>query len=288
MAEIDDIPSVDEIYEDITGDIAINAALVGLDASGDTAAQLRADIANGSNAGRNRTISYVVASAHHKLRVLFKFFVAEVRALSKDQQYGSKRWIVAKAKQYQYGYDLVHTDKDSYYATIDPTAQVVAQASVEEGAYKVYVKAVQDSPQGYRKLSIDERAGLQDYFDEIKPAGIRYVVRSANADKVRIYGKVICDAKQGMPGIQSNVEATINAYVQELNFDGIFSINQMRQAVLKLPGVIDWEITGVQSRMDSSAVWVGVSRIRRAYAGYMRVDAFFPLSSTLQYISSNV
>lgn len=288
MSEIDDIPTVDAIYEDITGDIAVNDALSGLDASGDTAANLRTDIANNSNAGRNRIISYVVASAHYKLRVLFKFFVSVVRALSKDQQFGTKRWWVFKVKKFQYGHDLVHTDKDSYYATVDTDAQVVVQASVEESAYKVFVKVVQDSPQGYRKLTVDQRAALQDYCDEIKPAGIRVIVRSAAPDKIRIYGKVVCDAKQGLPNIQSNAEAAINDYLENLNFDGIFSINQMRQKVLAVPGVIDWEITGIQSRIDASTIWVSVSRIRRAYAGYMRVDAAFPLSSTLQFISSNV
>lgn len=288
MNEIDNIPSVDQLYEDIAGEAAINNVISDLGVAGDTAAQLRADIANDSNASRNRIIAYIVAVFHYKLRLLFKLFKHDVTNLSRDQQYGTKRWYVYKAKQYQYGHELIHTDKDSRYAVEDLAARVVDQASVEESAYTVIVKAAQDSPQGFRKLTVDQVAGLQDYFSEISPAGIRVVVRSTNPDLVRIYGKVVCDAKQGLPGIKSQVEATIASYLENLNFDGILSINEMRQRVLALQGVIDWEITNVQSRIYSSPDFHTVSRVRRSYAGYMRIDALHPLSSTLQFINANV
>ena len=288
MNEIDNIPTVDEIYQDIASEAAINNAISDLDIAGDTATQLRADIANESNASRNRIIAYIVSVFHYKLRVLFKLFKQDVIDLSRDQQYGTKRWYVFKAKQYQYGHQLIHTDKDSRYAVIDEAAKVVTQASVEESAYTVIVKAVQDSPQGYRKLTVDQVAGLQDYFSEISPAGIRVVVRSTDPDLVRIYGKVVCDAKQGLPGIKSQVQAAIASYLENLNFDGILSINQMRQRVLSIQGVIDWEITSVQTRLFTNPDFHEVSRIRKSYAGYMRIDAMHPLNSTLQFINSNV
>lgn len=289
MTEIDTIPSVDEIYEDITGDIAINTALDELDASGDLANDLREDIANESNAGRNRIIAWIVASAMVAQRVLWKLYVSIVRTMAADSQYGTARWYVYKALRFQYGSPVVYTTKDAVYDPQLNSLRIVDIAAVEEAAYKVILKVAKiPTPDSTQPLNSDERAAVQDYFDEVKPSGIRVIVRSASADKVRIYGKVVCDAKQGLANIQSNAISAIDRYLRQLDFNGVFSINQMRQRVLEVPGVTDWQIDLVESRLSSSSTWVSVSRVRRAYAGYMSVDSSYPLTTTLQFISSNV
>jgi hypothetical protein len=277
----------EEIYDEITAEQQAQTALADLDTSGDTATSLLNDVSNGSKVSRHRLVKWVVAYAMWAQRVLYEIFKIDVQNLAKDGHYGTPRWFVATAKRFQYGDNFVLTAKDFYYPTINSDNQVVATASVTELGYKVIVKAVKDGPTGYRKLNADERSGLQDFFDEIKPP-ITVEVRSAAADKARIYGEVICDAKQGIANIKANADAAIVDYLANLDFNGIYSINKMRQAVLDVTGVIDFLITQVDTRIDGTENWVNVTRVTNTYAGHMLVDAEFSLDDTLNYKSSNV
>lgn len=279
---------IDEIYNDITAQEANNAALAALDTTGDTSAQFRADVANGSNVGRHRIVKYIIAQVMDSFQNLWEVFREQVNDLALDGHYGTARWYVAKALQYQYGHDLVFTPLDAVYDPVDTSARVVSQAAVEEAAYKVILKAsrlVNGVPQ---PLTADQRVGLQDFINEIKPVGIRVVVRSAFPDGLRVYGQMVGDAKQGLAAIEAAGQAAITAYITNLDFNGVFSINQMRQRVLAVPGMIDFNVDAVASRLANGTSWVAITRVRRAYAGYMKIDSSYPLSSTVEMISADV
>jgi hypothetical protein len=279
--------TVEEIYDEITASQTVQSSLSDLDATGDTAVSLLADVGSGSKVGRHRLIKWVVAYAMWTQRVLWEIFRIDTKALAKDGHFGTKRWLVAKALAFQYGDDLVFTPLDATYDPIDASAQIVAKAAVTELAYKAIVKAVKQSGTGYTVLTSDERNGLQDYFDELKPP-MNIEVRSALADKARIYGTVVCDAKQGIPQIQSNAEAAIVQYIADLDFNGVFSINKMREAVLDIAGVIDFLVVEVGIRIDGNTTFVNVPRVYSTYAGHMVVDSSHALSQTLEFKSSNV
>ena len=279
--------TVEEIYNEITAEQALQSSLSDLDTSGDTATSLQNDVSNGSKVGRHRLIKWVVAYAMWTQRVLFEIFKIDVKDLAKDGHFGTARWFVATALRFQYGDQIVLTAKDFSYPVITTANQIVAKASVTELGYKVILKAVKQGGTGFSALNADERTALQDFFDEMRPP-VTVEVRSAQADRVRIYGEVICDAKQGIANIQSNSEAAIVSYVANLDFNGVFSVNKMREAVLDLPGVIDFLVTQVDSRIEGSSNWTNVPRITNTYAGHMLVDSEFTLSETLEFKSSNV
>jgi len=281
MAEVDDI------FNEITAEATTESVLDGLDASGDTATQLKQDINNGSNVGLNRTIAYLIAYAMQAQRSLFRLFKIDVQNLALDGHFGTKRWFVAKALQFQYGYNLTFTDKDAFYPIIDEAAKIVSHAAVSESAYHVIVKVAKTQNNALIKLSTDERLAVQDYFDELRPP-INVTVRSANSDKARIIGQVVTDAKQGIPNIQINVEQAIFNYLQTLDFNGVFSLNKLRQTILSVTGVIDVVFDDVAIRIDGNPVWNPVNRIYRSFAGFINLDANYQLSDTLTYLSSNV
>ncbi len=280
--------TIENIYDEIASEAAIDSALNDLDLSGDSATKFKEDVVTTSVVGRLRVLAWLVATAMFGHIALWEVFRRETKDLALDGHFGTKRWWVAKALAFQYGSDLVHTTKDSYYAVNLPAQRIVKQAAVVESAYKVIIKAVKSGTGGWVKLSTVERTALQDYCDEIKPAGMKVEVRSVNPDKLRIVGKVVCDAKQGILNIEANVGVAVFDYIQTLDFNGVFSITKLRAAVLAVPGVVDIQLDEVAARVDGSDDWVNVVRIRTAFAGYMAIDSSYPLTETLEFVSSNV
>lgn len=278
---------VAEIYNQIAGASAQEEVLSQLDLSGDTAASLREDTNNSSTVSRSRLIAWIVAYAMWTQQVLFRQFRADVQELALDGHYGTKRWYVATAKAFQLGQPLVFTDQDAYYENDVPAARIVSHAAVTEMAYKVIVKVAKSNGSGLVALHPAERLAVQDYFDELRPL-VAVEVRSAQGDEVRIQAKVVCDAKLGMAGIGSNVNTAINTYLTALDFNGVISRTKLNQVILAVPGVIDAVIDELQVRINSSSPWSNVHRIATTFSGWARISSQFPLSTGLQFVSSNV
>lgn len=278
---------VEDNYNQIASEVALDEAINSLDGSGDNATQLKADVNNGSVVGRNRLIMWFVAYFMTLQQDLFALFKSDTKALALDGHFGTRRWFVAKALEYQYGDPLIFTRLDAYYDPVVPENRIVSQAACVELGYKVIVKAIKTSGGSITPLSSDERNGLQDYFDELRPP-VQVEVRSADSDRLRFNAEVVTDAKLGTINVQSNVEAAVNNYLSTLDFNGAFSINKLRQAILSVPGVIDVVIDNVESRISGSNNWVQIPRIHISYAGWMTMDQSSPLSEAITYTSSNV
>lgn len=279
--------TVEEIYDDITAAQAAEGALADVDVSGDTATSLQQDISNGSRVARHRIIKWVVAYVMWAQRFLFELFKVETRELARDGHYGTPRWWVATMLAFQYGYDLTFTPKDSYYEVIDPSAQRIKLCAVVELGHKVVLKVAKPSGSGFTNLSQPELIAAQDYANEKGPPMI-IEVRTARADDVRIYGTVVCDAKQGVPGIKSNVEAAIDAYLITLAPQGAIRLTDIRNAVFSVNGVVDFVLTQCDTKPWGSPLWRNLERARITFAGHCRIANAWPLDETLNYVSANV
>jgi hypothetical protein len=280
---------VEEIYQDITNAVAIDTALNTLDGSGESATQLKADlISNPSVVSRNRLIMWLVAMAMYAHRVLWGEFRQDVTDLAREGHYGTKRWWAAKALEYQFGDDLVFTDKDAFYDPVDESARVVQLSSIDVAAFKVIVKAASLDGAVVSKLTSEQLLGLQDYCEEIAPTGINVEARSVDPDRLRVSGRVICDAKQGIEGIKAMAGAAADDYLLNLDFNGVFSITKLRQAVLAVPGVIDIDFTSVEANSATQANYFAVTRVYKTFAGYMKMDASNSFIDSMEFFSSNV
>ena len=277
----------EEIYDEITAEEVADGALGEIDTTGDTAASLQTDVSNGSRVGRHRMIKWIVAYAMFTQWVRWILFQKEVEDLARNSQFGTGPWLVQKALEFQYGDDFILTPYDGYYDPITPANRIVTMAASVELGYKMILKAAKNSGTGKIKLSTDERIALQAHFNKYRlPVVVE--VRSADPDRVRIIGKIICNAQLSIAGIKSNVEAAIFDYLQQLENDGIFSIEKLRNAVMEVTGVIDHVFDQIDLRVAGSNAWVNVNRIKHTYAGYVTIDQDHPLDETLEYVSSNV
>jgi hypothetical protein len=283
MAEVDDL------YQQISDAKAIETAVADLGGNAQTAADFKeAMLSNPSSVAITAFQMWLVALAMYTQQVLWRVFKSETIELALDGHFGTRRWWVAKALKFQYGYDLSFTDKDGIYTAIDEAAQIVEQAAVDESAFRVIVKVVRLNGDLYTKLTADQLLAFQDYCDELAPAGIKVEARSVDPDRLKLKGKIICDAMQGVPVIKSEVELAIDKYLISLDFNGVFNITKLKAVILAVPGVEDVQLDTIEGRTSAQSNFVPITRVRRTFAGYMKIDSSFPLNSNLQYLSSNV
>lgn len=279
---------INEIYNEIGGAAATESALNGVDISGDTSTSFLADVTNGSVVGRFRIIAWLVAVYCFFQRTLWRTYRKDVEALALDGHYGTKRWWVRKALEYQPFTEVVFTDNDAYFLPVVPELRIVTHAAVVESAYKVILKvAKSNGGTGLIALTQQERIGLQDYCDEIKPT-VQVEVRSSKPDLVRVVAAVITDAKLGNANIQSNVELAINTYLRTLDFNGAIRRTMLKLAILAVPGVLDVDIQSIHVKISANSPWMMINLRAITYSGHAVISSEFPLDQTLTYISQNV
>lgn len=276
--------NVGEIYNILASPQAVDESIAGLGGNGDTATQIKADVNNTSTFGRHRGIRWAVAYAMFALVTLWRIYKLDVQKLADEGHFGTKRWWVAKALEFQYGHDLVFTTKDAYYEVDDPDARIIGHAAVTSLAHKVIIKVV--SPD-WVPLTADQISALYDYCIEIRPPVIIQIV-SAFSDKLWVPATIVYDAKQGLPGIKANVHAEIASHIKKLNDHGVLNLTQLKIAIMAVPGVTDVVFGSVKGRAHASTQWQDIVRVYESFAGWMTIDPDHSLDNSLTWMASNV
>lgn len=278
--------SVEEIYGTVASEAAIDDAISDLGGTNDTPAQLKGDMANESNVGRVRLWRWVVSYAIYALQVLMNTYKQDVRDLARAGHFGTKRWFVDRVLNFQYGDDLVFTPNDAYYDVDNPEAKIVGRAAVVELGHKAIVKAVRVINGTFAPLNNWQLDALNDKIQEVRPP-ITVVVVSAPSDRLKLPATIVYDAKQGLPGIQTNVHNVIEAHIRNLDFNGVFNLTKLKLEILNVAGVNDVVYGNVQGRASSSQNWIDVPRIYMSYSGWMTIDSNHPLDEVLNWSPSN-
>lgn len=183
---------------------------------------------------------YIVAEAQHTLEVLWDYFSADVDARIARHKPGTKLWYKQKALEFQYGDSLVWLNDTYQYAVIDPSARIVAQASVNDNGGNVRIKAAKSDGSGnLQKLSAVEVASLNAYFVKIRYAGTKTICVSYDPDTIRLKLIVRFDALMKLPPLQDAVKTAIKQYLKGLPFDGKVVLSSMVDAIQAVPGVRD-------------------------------------------------
>ena len=225
--------------------------------------------------------------------VLFDKHKEEVEALIEDLIVGTVRWYQAQALLFQYGDSLQWIDERYQYPTIDPLAQIVKRAAVIEVGPQVRIKIAKLDVSGLPEpLTAAELAAFVLYINRIKVAGTDIAVISRVADLLKVtadvyYDPLVLDAtgqRLDTPGSYP-VEDAINGYIQNLPFNGVFSLTELQDEIQKAVGVVDPRLTTVEAKYGATP-YVSIDRVYTADAGHMVIDPLFPLNTTLNYIAS--
>jgi hypothetical protein len=210
------------------------------------------------------------------------------------RKYGYTEWYVEQAKKFQFGHEVVWNNGLFSYEEIDEEARVIAQAAVVPLAHGIRLKVARLVSGELGPATVDQMDALKDYFNDrykgIKPAGVRVVITTGEADLLKLSIRVVRNpqvlSSTGESILQQGVfpvNQVVNNYAQFLPFNGEFNISALEDRIQEVDGVIDVEIDSAESKYGDFD-YAPIDLKYTADAGYMKIDPAFPLSSTIQYL----
>lgn len=228
-----------------------------------------------------RLIFYVVAVSIWTLENLFDIHLSEVESKLTLLKPHSATWYKEKILNFRYGHTLVNGE----YSDIGYTAEQIASAKIVKQAVvidnntgDVYIKVAKSLSNSLQKLSNTEIAALNSYLMKIKDAGVSLQVSSLDADNLKVTMTVYVDpsyiSTDGYKvGTTSKVieDAAVN-YLLSLPFNSEFTRMGLIDAIQKVEGVRIAELTSVQAKKASEAIFVDVPVLYVSTAGYMKFN----------------
>ncbi|TAN18838.1 MAG: nucleotidyltransferase [Chitinophagaceae bacterium] len=193
--------------------------------------------------------SYIVAVCQWTLETLFDQHVSEVTGIIDNLKPHSLRWYANMAKAFQYGYALV-ADEDYYDNTLLTSdqvtiSQIVNYSAVIEQEKNLRIKVATTINSDLAPLNATQLAAFTEYMSQVKDAGVKLVINSESPDSllltIRIfYNPLVLDSNGArLDGTSSSpVQDAINAYLQNLPFNGWFVVAYLIDALQAVDGVI--------------------------------------------------
>ncbi|MBV6442762.1 MAG: hypothetical protein EPGJADBJ_04486 [Saprospiraceae bacterium] len=231
-----------------------------------------------------RLWTYIVAASVWTLETLFDSFKVETSALIAAQKPHTLRWYQAKALAYQHGGTLLEGSDQYDNASLTPDQiadmKIVAQAAAVEDPTNnaVVVKVAKDDGGELEPLDGSETTAITAYFATIKDAGVKLLVRSVNADRLRIEVDVYYDATilssdgARLDGTDSEpVQTAVKAFLRAAPFDGEFVKAHLVDAMQVIEGVKVPDLKVCQARRDDDPSFSSVNVFYQPFAGYLKI-----------------
>lgn len=218
----------------------------------------------------------VIASAMFVVESLFDTHKTDIESKLAERMAHNKMWYKNKALAFQYGHSLV--PESDYYEPIDTNAQIIKHASVDETDDGfLQIKVAKESEESLEALTETEQTAFTGYMAKVKDAGVNIRVISQEADHLRlvidIYYDPIVLGETGnrLDGTNNSpVQQAISKYLENLPFNGEFTIMALTDALQAVNGVVVPQVLSADSYYGT-ADWVIITAIHQPHAGWMRV-----------------
>lgn len=250
------------------------------------------ELTNNSQTSRWRLFAYIVAKFHNLIELLFDKHKIEVTTIVDQERMGKLGWYVKKALLYQYGRSLL-AETDGYNnssltdADIEHERVVKYASATEDDEGRVVVRVAKGEVGSLEPLRRIERMGLQEYFNVIRPAGVRVLTISIAADLLKLIIDVQYDALllddhgQRLDGSSNTpVKDAINDYLSSIEFCGEYSNMALQDAIQDVEGCTIVDIRASFSKY-SNFDFVAISSRYKPYAGFMK---FSEIDSLINYM----
>lgn len=244
----------------------------------------------GSKVGVLNTFADVIAIATNVHEQMFDAYKEDIEEVAKNAVPGTENWLNTKVKEFQYSASnpqyIEFTDFIPQYPIVDTALQIITRSAVVSlGNGRITVKAAKSDPPV--KLLTAEKTALQQYIDNILPAGPYVTVLSEDSDKIYVNASVYYDG-QFIDSIQDNVEKALEDYLANLDFNGTILVSKIQDAIQAVAGVNDVVITQVRARKDVT-VFASASIVTRQWvtdSGYAEQETTSgnTWSDTITYI----
>lgn len=230
---------------------------------------------------------YVIAHAIWVLERLFGEHKTEVETYISEMKPHTLRWYVNKTKLFRIGQSLIEgTDQYSDEGLTEKEIedrQIVKYAAASEQNATLYIKVAGSGP---KPISEEQQQALTEYLAEIKDAGVRIVVRNANADKIKMslrifYNPMILQSNGNSLQGGTPVIDAIQQYVENLPFNGEFRKVDLVDALQQVEGVVMPELVSVATSVATSYYKILDDAYEKPFSGYYEFDID---STTIEYI----
>lgn len=188
-----------------------------------------------------------------------------------NQRYGKAGYYTAVALAFQFGDDLVEDPNthDDVYAVIDPTKQIVKQASFTanpDGTLSLKI-AGQDALSGLlNQLTPPQIAAFSDYFVNFEIPGLPVSIVCLPANIFSFNVACTYSAGYNLTNLQTNVQNALQAFLTAFNFNGVLYVDQLSFYIKQtVPGVIDFF---VYNTVIDSTSFFGSTQLTAGYFNY--------------------
>lgn len=217
---------------------------------------------------------------------VFKLFRSQIQSVIDNNTNLNDRWWATEIKKFQDGDELLFSasNKRPYYAVIDPDKQIIKYAAVvsQGGFSQVKVSKTDKEP-----LGPDELSRAIAYMREVQPSGANCEMVSLPSDKIKTPVTVYYNALKSEEVIAPLVEAAINNYLDNLEYNGDFYKSKFQDAIQAVPDVVDVVLGDFEARPNAEPSFTVFSRIYNPVSGVIEIDPDFPLEDAITYIPSN-
>jgi hypothetical protein len=226
--------------------------------------------------------TYIVAVCQWTLENLFDAHKSEVTSIIATQKPHSLQWYVTMAKAFQFGITLpADTDVYPVVPPASPAVLIVQYAAAVELVNLVRLKVARLSGGVLAPLTAPELTALTAYIGRVKDAGVRLQVTSDIPDNLQLkvvvfYDPLVLNANGSrLDGASATpVKDGINAFLDNLPFNGLFVLNNLIAALQAIDGVRIAEIVSAQANYGMTA-YVPVTYEYLPDAGYMVLDSTY-------------
>lgn len=218
----------------------------------------------------------IFVQANYSLQKLWDAFKTDIAALAAGSRYGTLKWFQEISLLFQYGDLLSENNGSLFYNPVDPTHQIITRCACSEFNRTVIIKVAKGTTP--TPLLTAEKLAFDAYIKDVKPAGVKHQVVTANADRVKVNMNVYYDPLLIVGDLTTLIEGTIiPQFLAAIPFDGLFDINRFRDAIEKVPGVAnvgDADIQNIsikQAGLDllgNPYLYTTVTRRYSPYSGY--------------------
>jgi hypothetical protein len=233
---------------------------------------------------------YAFAAVVYLPGVLMDLFKKEVDQVIFDDKSHRPQWYVKKAKEFQYGFNLVN-DQDYYDNTGIPDSVVAASKIVKYAAIveepNLRMKVAKLSGTNLAKLSAGELTAFIAYVKRFKDTGVKLhgitltaaaTITSTDPDNLRLVVRAIINPlvldNTGARRDGTNATPLLDAvkgYINNIGFNGVFSVQKLVDAMQAVDGIDDLKIDGIQMKYGALPfTTVDIDRVPDS--GYLIID----------------
>lgn len=186
---------------------------------------------------------YIVATCAAALEHMMDWFKEDVDEIVANERYGHKGWYEKVAKKFSYIDANTHDE-------VFP----ITHASCEEMNFGVKLKVAKGEPGNMVPLSNDnvnnELLAFHTYMNRLKPAGMPIVFVNEPADELSLNMVVYYNPIKhtNADNVLQTVKDAITAYLQDIDFNGVFTTTALVDALQKVDGLDIIEVLDVQAR----------------------------------------